>query len=212
MYGIANMVLFLLIINYIAALVAVQLLRGDFGSNTYVTFGEVYNSFLAMYQVFSSENWPDILYGAGQAEMQLGQTVIVLFFIAAWFLFGNCELFHHHLLRCLLILAVIILQMFIAVINENFQVAEEQKKGKQASNYYSQQKARHGSVSWLRRLNPYRWMKANPETARVANLPSNLILPMQKTLVQDYIISRSDSRSQSVKVSRAATRYGPTVT
>lgn len=96
MYGIANMVLFLLIVNYIAALVAVQFLRGDFGNDTFVTFGGVYNSFLAMYQVFSSENWPDVLYGAGQAEMLLGQSVIVLFFISAWFLFGNCELFHRH--------------------------------------------------------------------------------------------------------------------
>lgn len=85
--------------------------------------------------------------------------------------------------------------MFIAVINENFEVAEEQKKGKQASNYYSQHKARHGTVTWLRRLNPYRWVKANPETAKVSNLPSNLVLPIQKTLVQDYSIARADSRT-----------------
>lgn len=90
------------------------------------------------------------------------------------------------------------LQMFIAVINENFEVAEEQKKGKQASNYYNQQKARHGTIPWLRRLNPYRWVKANPETAKVTNLPSNLILPMQKNLVQDYTVSRSETRSSTV--------------
>jgi len=90
--------------------------------------------------------------------------------------------------------------MFIAVINENFQVAEEQKKSKQASQYYNQQKARQGTISWFRRLNPYRWIKANPETAKVANLPSNLTLPIQKTLVQDYNLSRSDSRAKSSKV------------
>ena len=75
--------------------------------------------------------------------------------------------------------------MFIAVINENFEVAEEQKKGKQTTNFYSQQKARHGTVSWLRRWNPYRWIKARPVTVKVDNLPSNLVLPMQKVLVQD---------------------------
>jgi len=91
MYGIANMVLFLIIINYISALIAVQLLRGDFGNNTYTNFGEVYNSFLSIYQVFSSENWSDILYGAAITEIPLGQTVIVLIFVTAWFLFGNCE-------------------------------------------------------------------------------------------------------------------------
>lgn len=103
-HGLANMVLFLLIVNYISALVAVQLLRGDFSSNNYTTFGEAYNSFLAIYQVFSSENWPDILYGAGIAEIPFGQAVIAVFFIAAWFLFGNCRLF----LKIIVILILIL--------------------------------------------------------------------------------------------------------
>ncbi|KAH9475037.1 Calcium-channel protein cch1 [Psilocybe cubensis] len=187
MYGLSNMALFLVIINYIAALVAAQFLRGDFGDDVTINFGEIFNSFLAMYQVFSSENWVDVLYGAGMAEMPLGQTVIALIFISAWMLFAN----------------FIVLQMFIAVINENFEVAEEQKKGKQASNYYSQHKARHGTVTWLRRLNPYRFVKANPETAKVSNLPSNLVLPMQKTLVQDYAISRVDSRTTTAPVQKS---------
>lgn len=99
--------------------------------------------------------------------------------------------------------------MFIAVINENFQVAEEQKKGKQASKYYDQQKARQGTVSWFRRLNPYRWIKPKPERARVANLPSNLVLPIQKTLVQDYNLSRSDSRTKSVSAATSVCLYDP---
>ncbi|KAF9484619.1 high-affinity cell membrane calcium channel [Pholiota conissans] len=189
MYGLANMALFLMIVNYIAALVAVQLLRGDFGNDVTVNFGEVFNSFLAMYQVFSSENWVDVLYGASMVEIPLGQTVIIVIFISGWMLFAN----------------FIVLQMFIAVINENFEVAEEQKKGKQASEFYSQQKAQNGTVSWVRKLNPYRWVKANPETAKVANLPSNLVLPMTKTLVQDFSLSRSDSRP-SVKKPAIRTR------
>jgi hypothetical protein len=91
MYGLANMALFLMIVNYIAALVAVQLLRGDFGNDVTVNYGEVFNSFLAMYQVFSSENWADILYGAAMAEVALGQTLVVLFFVTGWMLFANCK-------------------------------------------------------------------------------------------------------------------------
>lgn len=205
MYGLANMALFLVIINYIAALVAAQFLRGDFGDDVTVNFGEIFNSFLAMYQVFSSENWVDVLYGAAMAEKPLGQTVIALIFIAAWMLFANCEWLSNlqlfiDICADFVSSLVIVLQMFIAVINENFEVAEEQKKGKQASNYYSQHKARHGTVTWLRRLNPYRWVKANPETAKVSNLPSNLVLPMQKTLVQDYSIARADSRTTPAPV------------
>ena len=91
MYGLANMALFLIIVNYIAALVAVQLLRGDFVSTSQVNFGQVWNSFLAMYQVFSSENWPNVLYGSASTEIPFGQAFFALIFIAAWFLFANCE-------------------------------------------------------------------------------------------------------------------------
>jgi voltage-dependent calcium channel len=88
--------------------------------------------------------------------------------------------------------------MFIAVINENFNVAEESKNGKQASNYWASHQPQHGSASWLRRLNPYRWVKANPVKVKVENLPSNLVLPMQKALVQDYNIPRQDNRTAGV--------------
>lgn len=76
--------------------------------------------------------------------------------------------------------------MFIAVINENFQVAEEAKKDKQASDYWvfhQQQQATHSR--WMHRLNPYQWFKADPVTVKVENLPSNLILPIRESIVQD---------------------------
>jgi len=75
--------------------------------------------------------------------------------------------------------------MFIAVINENFDVAEEAKKSKQASTFW-EQKAREGKPSWFRVLNPYRWFKASPITVRVDELPSGLVLPMQKKMVNGY--------------------------
>lgn len=77
------------------------------------------------------------------------------------------------------------MQMFIAVINENFEVAEESKKVKQASTYWATHQPQAVSALWLRRFNPYRWLKANPVRVKVENLPANLVLPMQKSLVQD---------------------------
>ncbi|KAF8063493.1 Ion transport protein-domain-containing protein [Lyophyllum atratum] len=179
MYGLANMSLFLIMINYIAALAAVQLLRGDLGEDTPMNFGDLWTSFLGVYQVFSSENWTNVLYSATGAEIRLGQTVIVALFVTAWMLFAN----------------FIVLQMFIAVINENFEVAEESKKGQQATKYWASHQAQQGSAAWLRKFNPYRWVKANPVKVKVENLPANLVLPMQKSLVQDYNVPRMDARS-----------------
>jgi voltage-dependent calcium channel len=57
MYGLVNMTLFLLLTNVIAGLIAIQLFRGDFNpttANTEFTFKQVFNAFLAMYQVRAS--------------------------------------------------------------------------------------------------------------------------------------------------------------
>lgn len=91
MYGLANMSLFLILINFLTALVAVQLLRGDVPQGDFIDFGEIFNSFLAIYQVFSSENWTDVLYGAAEPEVPLRQSAIVVLFISGWMFFANCE-------------------------------------------------------------------------------------------------------------------------
>lgn len=89
--------------------------------------------------------------------------------------------------------------MFIAVINENFSVAEEAKKDKQASDYwarYSQERSKR--TRWLSRLNPYRWFKADPVTLKVGSLPWNLVLPMRESLVQDYSPPEPEQKSTLV--------------
>ncbi|KAL0948006.1 hypothetical protein HGRIS_010628 [Hohenbuehelia grisea] len=190
MYGMLNMSLFLILINYVAALMAVQLLRGDVHKEETINFGHVYNAFLGVYQVFSSENWIDILYGATEAATPVGQTVVVTLFITAWMLFAN----------------FILLQMFIAVINENFDVAEEAKKGQQASSYWAKQHQEEAKTKWIRYLNPYNYMKAAPATVQVENLPSNLVLPIQRALVQDYGIPNSARRNASIRSATRAAR------
>lgn len=49
------MSLFLILANYVSALFAVQLLRGDLTNDNTMNFGGIYNSFLAMYQVCQSD-------------------------------------------------------------------------------------------------------------------------------------------------------------
>lgn len=91
MTGLANMLLFLILVNYVATLVSVQLFRGDIAGSEPNNFGQLWNAFLTIYQVFSSENWTNVLYTTGQAEIQLGQVVIAALFVVMWLLFANCE-------------------------------------------------------------------------------------------------------------------------
>ncbi|KAI6024262.1 Ion transport protein-domain-containing protein [Pisolithus marmoratus] len=195
LYGLANMTLFLMLVNFLAALVAIQLIQGDMSGNTTMNFGQLWNSFLAMYQVFSSENWTTVLYDAAVAELPLGQAIIVATFIACWLLFAN----------------FIVLQMFIAVINENFSVAEEAKKEKQASNYWARHRPQREVTHsrWIRRLNPYRWFKPDPVTVKVENLPSTLVLPMRESVVQGYSPPPQERKDSLMRVISKRARHVP---
>ncbi|KAF7334437.1 hypothetical protein MVEN_02273100 [Mycena venus] len=213
MYGLVNMTLFLILVNFIAALVSVQFLRGDLSADQTMNFGTLFycvprhisgvlhfyifalSNPRSCYQVFSSENWTDILYSTAGAEKVFGQSAISVLFIAGWMLFAN----------------FIVLQMFIAVINENFDVAEEAKKGKQATNYWAEaNRPTAGHITWLRKLNPYRWIRASPVEVKVEALPANLVLPMQKSLVTDYSVPKAHSIIESETDTTGTGRTGKT--
>ncbi|KAH9840560.1 Ion transport protein-domain-containing protein [Rhodofomes roseus] len=195
MYGLANMTLFLVMLNFIAALVGVQLLRGDIPRGNYIDYGQIYNSFLAAYQLFSSENWTDVLYGAGGPEIPLRQAPVIVLYLTGWFGLAN----------------FIVLQMFIAVINENFEIAENSKRSRQASHYWASHRPQETPMPWLHRLNPYRWLKAQPKAIAVEQLPSELILPMQKTLVDAYPmqekVATDEPLTQSIFEKQSARSY-----
>ena len=96
------------------------------------------------------------------------------------------------------------LQMFIAVINEvtfllafaraapnflplkNFEVAEEQKRAQQVQAYIRKSEPVSVRTNWIDKINPYRWLRAKPKAVEVSALPSNLVLPIKKSVVQDY--------------------------
>lgn len=94
--GLFNMILFLLLTVGLASIIASQLFRGDIplesdGEATEMTFKTIYNSYLAMYQIFSSENWNDILFSVMSAEKKFKQAVLGAIFLCGWFLFANCK-------------------------------------------------------------------------------------------------------------------------
>lgn len=65
MNGLSNMILFLLMISFVATLIAVQFLRGEIpaeieGEETPFSFYQVYNGFLGIYQVLTSEDWTSL--------------------------------------------------------------------------------------------------------------------------------------------------------
>ena len=119
--GVLNLILFVFLLTFLAAIFAVQLFRGEMpdelpsGSSIYVTFATIYNAYLGMYQILSSENWTDVLFSVQASEVKYSTSWIGAAFICLWFVFAF----------------FITLNMFIAVIQENFDVSEDQKRMQQ---------------------------------------------------------------------------------
>lgn len=118
--GLLNLMFFLICAVYIAALIACQLIRADaprevYGEAQEMTFKNIFNAFVAMYQILSSENWTTILYGVQANETLYHQAWIVAIFFLVWFVFSQN----------------ILMSMFIAVLQENFEVSEEDKRREQ---------------------------------------------------------------------------------
>ncbi|KAI9674671.1 MAG: calcium channel protein [Caeruleum heppii] len=116
--GIANLIVFVFLITFLTAIFAVQLFRGEIlqmdnnNQPVQVTFGDIYNSFLGMYQILSSENWTSIMFNVTGQSFQYGTAWIGAIFFILWFILAN----------------FIVLNMFIAVIQENFDVTEDEKR------------------------------------------------------------------------------------
>lgn len=115
--GLLNLILFVFLLTFLASIFATQLFRGELpsqseGETIQVPFHTMYNSFLGMYQILSSENWTTILYNVTSFEKPFQTAWIGAAFCILWFIFGN----------------FIVLNMFIAVIQENFDVSEDEKR------------------------------------------------------------------------------------
>ncbi|KAH7080347.1 calcium-channel protein CCH1 [Paraphoma chrysanthemicola] len=126
--GLLNLILFVFLLTFLAAIFASQLFRGELpeedadGNTVRVPFFDIYNSFLGMYQIFSSENWTTILYGVTGYQQKYGTAWIGASFCILWFIFAN----------------LIVLNMFIAVIQENFDVSEDEKRLQQVKAFLQQ--------------------------------------------------------------------------
>ena len=132
--GIANLMLFVFLMTFLVAILAAQLLRGevpvyDEGELNPISFYTIYNSFLGIYQVLTTEGWTGILYSVTGYTTDRHTSWIAAAFLIGWFVLSF----------------FILISMFIAVIQENFDVSEDEKRLEQVKAFL--QKRELGSSS-----------------------------------------------------------------
>ena len=137
--GVLNLIVFVFLFTFLAAILASQLFRGDFpatdraGSDTRVQFYDIWNSFIGMYQILSSEDWTTIMFNATQFNLMWDTAWLGAAFCILWFIIAN----------------FIILNMFIAVIQESFDVSEDEKRLQQVKAFLRQKEMSGSSAGNL---------------------------------------------------------------
>jgi voltage-dependent calcium channel len=137
--GVLNLIVFVFLITFLTAILASQLFRGEFpgkdttGATIRITFSDIYNSFIGMYQVLTSENWTKLMFNATEFDVKFGTAWLAAIFFVMWFILAN----------------FIILNMFIAVIQESFEVSEDEKRLQQVRAFLQQKElggSSHGNL------------------------------------------------------------------
>ncbi|KAL9025999.1 MAG: hypothetical protein Q9196_005270 [Gyalolechia fulgens] len=135
--GLLNLIVFVFLITFLTAIFAVQIFRGELPDNhpdVRITFANIYSSFIGMYQVLSSENWTSLMYNATKYEHHWKAAWISATFFILWFILAN----------------LIVLNMFIAVIQESFDVSEDEKRLHQVRAFLQQSEvggSSHGNLT-----------------------------------------------------------------
>ncbi|KAF9423938.1 calcium channel protein, partial [Podila epigama] len=171
--GLLNLIFFIAMFLGVVSVMAGLLFREIVDEKKSMNFSDFYVSYLGMYQVFSGENWTDVLYSVMSAEIRWKQVVIATVFIIAFYSFAN----------------FVLVNMLIAIIMENFEGGAEVAKHAQqildfaAKSGYSKEQERKYVIYLTKYLKPF------PKSIGVDNhMQSGWILKMRKGIARQFLL------------------------
>ncbi|TAQ88335.1 hypothetical protein B7494_g3339 [Chlorociboria aeruginascens] len=173
--GIGNLMLFVFLITFLISIFAVQLFRGELPTENAqgsieTTFFTIYNTFLGMYQVMSSENWTTLLYNITTYDNARNTAWIGAIFFIGWFTLSN----------------LILVNMFIAVIQENFDVSEDAKRMQQVKAFLNR-KELGSSSSNLSLSAIFRFGRSRTKKDPLDYGPATMEMLLKDAVVKDFL-------------------------
>lgn len=183
--GIANLMLFVFLTTFLMSIFAVQLFRGEipqtdaYGNDIRVTFFTIYNAFLGMYQVLSSENWTTNLYNITAFDTARNTAWIGAVFFIGWFILGN----------------FILVNMFIAVIQENFDVSEDEKRMHQVKSFLNRKELGNSSSN-LSLSAIFRFGRNKSTKDPLDYGPATMEMLLKDAVVRDFLDDEANNADQ----------------
>ena len=195
--GIGNLMLFVFLITFLMAIFAAQLFRGQIPrqdkdeEDIRIPFNTIYNSFLGMYQILSSENWTEILYSVTAYTNGVHTSWIGAVFLIGWFILAY----------------FILVNMFIAVIQENFDVGEDVKRLEQVKAFL-QRKELGGSSSNLALSKVFAFGRSNRHKDPLDYGPGVMEMLLKEAVVREFLDESMDPLQETSEGSQSPAQGG----
>lgn len=199
--GIGNLMLFVFLITFLMAIFAAQLFRGqipmtnDDDEYVRIPFNTIYNSFLGMYQVLSSENWTDILYTVTSFGTQKSTAWIGAMFLIGWFILSY----------------FILINMFIAVIQENFDVGEDIKRLEQVKAFLQRKELGGGGTGTLALSKVFAFRKSRGRTDPLDYGPAMAEMLLKEAVVREFLDDSIDPLQETPEREQSPSQRAPGV-
>ncbi|KAI0453660.1 ion transporter [Xylaria acuta] len=181
--GIGNLIIFVFLITFIMAIFAVQLFRGEIplrngdGELIAISFYNIFNSFLGMYQILSSENWTTILYDVTSYTSEYNTAWYGAIFLTAWFILSF----------------FILVNMFIAVIQENFDVSEDEKRLEQVKAFLQRKELGSTAGSNVALSEIFSFGKQRQRRDPLDYGPATMEMLLKDAVVREFLDDPSDT-------------------
>ncbi|KAI1260114.1 ion transporter [Xylariaceae sp. FL1019] len=198
--GIGNLIIFVFLITFIMAIFAVQLFRGeiplrdDDGNLLEVSFYNIYNSFLGMYQILSSENWTSILYNVTAYSTSRHAALYGAIFLIGWFILAF----------------FILVNMFIAVIQENFDVSEDEKRLEQVKAFLQRKELGSTTGSNVALSEIFAFGKKRQKRDPLDYGPATMEMLLKDAVVREFLDDPTDPLNQQTVSDEAVAAAGET--
>ncbi|ORX58316.1 hypothetical protein DM01DRAFT_1372373 [Hesseltinella vesiculosa] len=181
--GVLNLTVFTVMVLLLLTSVSMQVFGGDFGYRDAedefdpgMRFDSFYQSFLSIYQIMTGENWTDILYDSMHSQSYFNVTYAAIYMVFLYFTV-------HYM----------VLNMFIAVIMENFDLEEDEIREIQVKRYVRQHR-------WQPEVFLPFFMKQNQKQVDVHHrLPSNLMADIHQSNFTDFLKDSAAAKSAPPK-------------
>ncbi|KAJ4272391.1 calcium channel protein [Fusarium torreyae] len=197
--GIGNLMFFVFLMTFLVAIFAAQLFRGeipkyDDGELNRISFFTIYNSFLGMYQVLTSENWTDILYTVTSYTRHKNTSWIGAILLIGWFI----------------VAFFILVNMFIAVIQENFDVSEDEKRLQQVKAFLQRRDLGHSSSN-LALSTIFGFSKSRRNKDPLDYGPATVEMLLKDAVVREFLDDQMNPKPEEDRLPHAPMRSATTL-